>query len=121
MVGFMSSPSNGTAKSPIPRPLDGAPHPNGRTADGKFAAGNRLAKGNPFHRRLADLRKLFVETVGEDGVRQLAARLLEQSLAGDTLASKLVLEYCLGRPVAVADPDASDLRGWLAVYRWPSL
>jgi hypothetical protein len=78
---------------------------------GRFVVENQAAKGhgNPFMRRLAELRKLVVETVGDDGLRQLIQSLLKQALAGDVAAARTILMYTVGRPQTAVDPDACDL------------
>lgn len=73
--------------------------PNGdRDSRGRFAPGNKLAVGNPHARRVAQFRTAMFGAVTEDDLRQIAAKLAEMALAGDTTAAKLLLGYLLGRP-----------------------
>jgi hypothetical protein len=76
---------------------------------GRFAKGNRGGPGNPpFGRRVAALRKAFLEAAAPERMRQLAEALLAKALAGDTAAAKLFLEYSLGRPAEARDTDRVD-------------
>jgi hypothetical protein len=96
--------------------------PFGRDAAGKFLPGNQAAKGrgNAFYRRQAGLRQALVEEVGEDGLRRLARKLLEQALAGDVAAARTLLAYAVGKPTAAVNPDEVDLDEFRLVRERPS-
>jgi hypothetical protein len=81
---------------------------NGRDAGGRFAAGNKAARGNPFARRVAALRTALLSVATPERVRQLAERLFRMAEGGDVAAAKLVLNYAIGRPAEVVDPDTLD-------------
>ena len=85
-----------------------APAP-GRTANGRFAKGNRCGTGNPFARQVAGLRKALLNAVTEEDMQRLARKLLEQALEGSTAAAKLLLTYVLGKPTEMPDPDRLNL------------
>src|SRR5437762_2176906 len=53
---------------------NGASPAAGRDAGGRFGAGNKAAKGNPFYRRLCQMRQAVLEEVGEEGLRKLARK-----------------------------------------------
>jgi hypothetical protein len=82
---------------------------NGRASNGRFALGNKASRGNAFARRMAEHRRAMLDAIGADGVTQVAKKLLAQALAGDVAAARVVLSYCVGRPVEVVDPDRLDL------------
>jgi hypothetical protein len=127
------APANGTA---IPAPAaPAAPSTtvgNGDTAaakpasnhgvGGKFVVGNTAARGrgNQFYRRSCELRRLVVETIGDDGLKQLVQALLKQALAGDVAAARTLLAYAVGRPQAVANPDRADLDEFDIIRQQPS-
>ncbi|HJT76751.1 MAG TPA: hypothetical protein VJ739_06075, partial [Gemmataceae bacterium] len=69
-------------------------------------------RGNPHYRKLAANRTAFLEAVGPEQVRALAAQLLARALAGDVDAARLVLAYVVGRPQPAADPDGADGDEW---------
>jgi hypothetical protein len=98
--------------SPGPSPTEGngatGPKP-GRGERGRFAPGNRFAKGNPHARRVAALRKAFLDAATEDRMRRLADKLLKMAEAGDVTAARLALEYTLGKPAPAADIDRLGL------------
>ena len=71
---------------------------NGRDNAGRFAPGNRLAKGNPFSRRMAQLRSALISAVTEDDLRGIIQALIEKAKKGDVAAAKEVLDRTLGKP-----------------------
>lgn len=79
---------------PPPSP-DGA---NGRSADGRFAAGNPGGKGNPYAKRVAELRKAFLDVVGTEHMAGLARATLKKALQGDMIALRTLLDRVLGKP-----------------------
>ncbi len=106
-------PSRNGAACPAPVPLspsaDGTPSAGKDPATGRFLPGNRLGKGNPHYRKLAENRTAFLQAVGTDQIRQLAAQLLRQALAGNLDAARLLLAYAVGRPAEAVNPDRADL------------
>jgi hypothetical protein len=83
---------------------------NGRDARGRFTAGNAGGPGNPFARRVAELRKVLLETVTDDELRNVAGQLMVKAKLGDLAAIKLLFQYVLGKPAATVDPDALDVQ-----------
>jgi hypothetical protein len=83
---------------------------NGRDARGRFTAGNAGGPGNPFARRVAELRKVLLETVTDDELRIVAGQLMVKAKFGDLAAIKLLFQYVLGKPAATVDPDALDVQ-----------
>src|SRR5436190_12447126 len=68
------------------QPADAAPSRNGadgRDARGRFAKGNRGGPGNPYARRVAQLRTLLLEIITEDDLRGVLCKLVERARAGD--------------------------------------
>jgi len=82
--------------------------PSPRDARGRFASGNSGGPGNPFGRRLATMR----EAVSVDDIEQLMKVLLAKALTGDLAAAKLVLQYAVGKPKPVAEPDRVEADAW---------
>jgi hypothetical protein len=87
----------------------GAAADNGRDARGRFTAGNAGGPGNPFARRVAELRKILLETVTDEELRIVAGQLMVKAKMGDLAATKLLFQYVLGKPAATVDPDAVDV------------
>src|SRR5260370_14701126 len=81
---------------------------NGRDARGRFTSGNPGGPGNPFARRVAELRKVLLETVTDEELRIVAGQLMVKAKMGDLAATKLLFQYVLGKPAATADPDSLD-------------
>jgi hypothetical protein len=114
--------TNGQGVSPLPPFGDGVAPTSSEGRDpatGRFAKGWRGGPGNPFGRQVAAYRRAFLDAVGEDGIKQLAAKLHARALAGDVDAAKVVLSYTLGKPDAAASPDRVDLAEWQLLREAP--
>lgn len=83
---------------------------NGRSPNGRFTSGNQGGPGNPYARRVADLRKKFLSCVTDDDLSDVVQSLVLRAKDGDLGATKLLLQYTLGRP---RDIDETDV-----VIRW---
>jgi len=84
-------------------------NPEGRDKQGRFAAGNEGGPGNPFARKVAALRKAFVNAVSEKDLADIARMLALKASHGDVAAARLVLSYVIGKPTAPRDPDRMDV------------
>ena len=73
-------------------------HDSGRDGNGRFATGNKGGPGNPFARKVGQLRAALLETVTDD-MRAVATKLVEMACAGELPAIRELLERTLGRPV----------------------
>jgi hypothetical protein len=85
---------------------------NERDARGRFVPGNKGGPGNPFARKVAELRKTLVNFVTEDDMKHIAFVLKERAMAGELAAIKLLFQYILGKPNEAVDPDRLDLDEW---------
>ena len=83
-----------------------------REANGQFAAGNKGGPGNPFGRTMAARRRAVAEAVDEATLKAIMATLIRLAIEGDVGAAKLVLQYAVGKPAAVAEPDRVDVEEW---------
>ena len=72
-----------------------------RDARGRFQAGNRAGKGNPYIQRVAALRKALYECVTPEDMRALIDVLKKKALDGDVKAITLLLDRLLGPSVAL--------------------
>jgi hypothetical protein len=82
---------------------------DGRDKNGRFAKGNSGGPGNPFARRVAQLRAVLMESVTDDDMRAVVRTLVTLAKAGDVAAIKLLFERLLGRVAATtADDEESD-------------
>jgi hypothetical protein len=88
---------------------DQTPAQAGRDSRGRFAPGNPGGPGNPFARRVAELRKVLLQAVSEEDLRVVAEQLVVKAKMGDLAATKLLFQYVLGKPAATVDPDAVDV------------
>jgi hypothetical protein len=74
-----------------------APSPNGRTARGRFAKGNPGGPGNPYAKRVADLRAALLESVTEADIRAVAKALVKRAKAGEVPAIRELLDRLVGK------------------------
>jgi hypothetical protein len=81
----------------------------GRDRGGRYVGGNAGGPGNPFARRVAQLRAVLLETVTDEELRIVAGQLMVKAKFGDLAAIKLLFQYVLGKPAATVNPDAVDV------------
>src|SRR5258708_14282164 len=93
---------------------------SGRDARGRFAKGNVGGPGNPFARKVAELRTALIDTVTAEDMRFIAEQLVVIARLGDLAAIKLLFQYVLGKPAAAVDPDTLDLQELDLYRRGPS-
>jgi hypothetical protein len=93
-------------------PQNTATPPPGRDARGRFAPGNPGGPGNPFARQTAQLRKVLLEVVTPEEMRQVAFTLLLRAKTGNLPAIKLLLQYVIGKPAEGVDPDRLEVEEW---------
>lgn len=72
---------------------------NGRNANGRFGAGNKLAKGNPLNRKVQQYRAALLRAVSAKDMAEVVRKLVEQAKGGDRLAIAELLDRTIGRPV----------------------
>src|SRR6202158_1636747 len=82
---------------------------NGRDTGGRYIGGNAGGPGNPFARRVAQLRSILLETVTDEELRIVAGQLMVKAKFGDLAAIKLLFQYVLGKPAATVNPDAVNV------------
>ena len=82
----------------------------GRDARGRFSPGNLGGTGNPFARRMAELRRILLEAVTDENMRIVAEQLVIRAMAGKLEAIKLLFQYVLGKPDKTVNPDTLDLQ-----------
>jgi len=93
--------------------------PNGRSADGRFARGNRFGPGNPFYRKQAEFRRAVLELFTPEDVMSLLRVMLALGRNGDVAAAKVFLEYVVGKPHKAPDPDREDHHEWQLLAEAP--
>src|SRR5437868_11150264 len=93
-----------------PRPTDPAAQTpqSGHEANGPWAKGNPGGPGNPFARRVAQLRKLILDNVSDEDLLAIVEALKAKAKEGSIGAAKLLLAYALGKPASAPDPDRLD-------------
>ncbi len=89
---------------------------NGHDERGRFVPGNPGGPGNPYARRVAELRRVMLECVTSQEMEIIVGELLVQAKCGKLGAIKLLFQYVLGKPPTTVNPDTLDLEE-LDLYR----
>lgn len=89
MVSPIKKGSNGSAQL-----VDGYVRGEG----GKFGKGNKGGPGNPYAKRLNELRKSLYAAISTNDVQEILAAMIEGAKKGDVQAAKLVLGYVVQQP-----------------------
>ena len=63
---------------------------------GRFTKGNKAARGNPYTRKAAAMRKALYNSVTAADITRIVDTLKEQAIAGDLKAITLLLDRLLG-------------------------
>ncbi|MBP7936333.1 MAG: hypothetical protein KA354_16965 [Phycisphaerae bacterium] len=95
------SDSDATGVGSIAQPSTRAVHGTDRDAGGKFLPGNRVAKGNPFAKKVAALRSVLLRTVKASDLKEMVRKLVSAAKDGDTVAAREVLNRLLGPAIQV--------------------
>ena len=80
-----------------------------REANGQFATGNRGGPGNPYARRVAELRHIILDVLDEEALVAVTKAMIEQAKTGDVAAARLLLQYSLGKPAPAVQPDRMNI------------
>ncbi|HKB38708.1 MAG TPA: hypothetical protein VKD72_19855, partial [Gemmataceae bacterium] len=81
-------------------PAPSVPFVDGRGPGGRFARGNRFGRGNPFANKVAAVRQALFDAVSPAAVKRIAKKLVQMAEQGSLDATKLLLQYLIGRPEA---------------------
>jgi len=74
---------------------------NGRNPNGRFAAGNKIGKGNPCAKKAQQLRFALLRAVTVGDLKAIVKALIRKAKEPDLAAAKLLLSYTLGEPIPV--------------------
>lgn len=75
----------------------------GRDKGGRFTKGNKAARGNPYTRKAAAMRKALYTAITADDIKRIVDTLKEQAIAGDLKAIALLFDRVLGTAQAGID------------------
>ena len=64
--------------------------------NGKFTKGNNAARGNPYAKKAAEMRKALYNSVTAQDIQNIVDALKAQAVAGDLKAISLLLDRLLG-------------------------
>jgi hypothetical protein len=90
-------------------PTSDTPADGGHDESGRFAAGNQGGPGNPYARRVAQLRQRLLGLATDEDIDAIFLAMIRRAKEGDRQAAKLVLSYTVGKPAATVDPDTIDV------------
>lgn len=94
--------------------------PSGRAPNGKFAPGNKIAKGGArFAKQAAALKRELMRSVTREDIKQIVESLKTEAKAGDVSAAKELFDRLLGKaPQAleiqsmIAEQEQADRNAW---------
>jgi hypothetical protein len=100
------------------------PTDKGAEGEGRDASSGRFVKGwkggpggDPYARRVAELRSALIRAVSVDDIRDVVLKLLETAKGGDVQAARLLLGYCVGKPPEL-DQETAPIT---IVFRRPAM
>lgn len=64
--------------------------------NGRFTVGNKAARGNPYTRKAAAMRKAMYNSVSADDIQQIVGTLKKQAISGNLKAITVLLDRILG-------------------------
>ena len=70
-----------------------------RGPNGQFLPGNRVAKGNPYAKRIGELRSALMAAITDADWQAVIRKLIDDAIAGDKAARAELLDRTLGRPL----------------------
>lgn len=70
----------------------------GRSKNGQFAPGNQISKGNPHHKKVAQLRAALLDAVSKKDLQAIIKKLISKAKGGDAISAREVLDRTLGKP-----------------------
>ena len=77
---------------------------------GRFTAGNKAAKGNPYTRKAGEFRKALYDSVTAKDIKDVIGQLKAQARAGDLKAIALFLDRVLGTAQSCGGLDLLERR-----------
>ena len=92
----MTTPDKTASSQAEGQPLPAAG--NGRDPHGQFASGNRIGKGNPFGKRVNEIRGELINALTTEDLRAVASALIEKAKGGDIPAVRELFDRTIGKP-----------------------
>ena len=81
----------------------------GRDTHGRFTAGNAGGPGNPYSKKVADFRRVLVDSVTVEDLQACARALVKKARAGEIPALRELLDRLLGKPMQTTAVAAVEL------------
>ena len=72
----------------------------GRDSGGRFTTGNAGGPGNPYARRVGQLRSALLDAVSDEDIRRTIKTITTQARDGDIVAARILFDRLLGPPIA---------------------
>jgi hypothetical protein len=89
---------------------------SGRDSKGRFTAGNPGGPGNPFARRVAQLRSVMLQCITDEDMQAITHAVLLKARNGDLQAVKLMYQYGIGKASDAVNPDTLDIDEYKQIY-----
>ena len=82
---------------------------DGRKADGRFAHGNRLGRGNPLAGRAAKIRAVLLRRFTPKAAAEIVDSLIEKAKSGDLAAIKELFDRTIGKPTQAVELAQAEI------------
>lgn len=96
------------ANNPLP-PDDKGQNGHIRDREGRFLPGTKGGPGNPYAKRIKELRQTLYGTITDQDIREVVLKLIELAKGGDTVAIRELLDRAVGKSAAVLDDKVLDM------------
>lgn len=93
---------------------------NGHDERGRFVAGNPGGPGNPYVRRVAEIRAALLDAVSLDDLRAVVVAVVEKAKAGDVAAAREIFDRLMGKPTQDVRQEITGDGGPI-ILRWPEV
>ena len=70
-----------------------------RSPDGKFLPGTQGGPGNPYAKRVGQLRRALLDAVTPEDIQQIILALVDAAKDGDLAAAREVILRTIGKPI----------------------
>lgn len=86
----------------------------GRDSRGRFTKGNPGGPGNPYGKRVAQIRSMILDTVSDKDLRSVVKSLVDKAKNGDVVAARELLNRMVGKAGVLpeAEPEREGKTGF---------
>jgi hypothetical protein len=71
----------------------------GRDERGRFTKGNPGGTGNPYSKRVAELRSALLDAITSEDICSMVRSMVERAKSSDAVAFRVISPYLFGKPI----------------------